>query len=63
MSKPYWIVWNETRTEGVIFSDKLDADYASQPHRTQLSVSVLAATFAEEVYDDEDRSAPQKVEL
>lgn len=55
MNKLY-IVWNNARNEGVIFTDKIDAKSATngKPHRASgyLSISSLADAF-HECYGDE----------
>lgn len=45
MAKQYYIVWNKTKTEGVVFDDLDDARYASDGVYNGGFTSTLADTF------------------
>ena len=61
----FWIVWNETKTEGFICNDQKDVETAmtGKKHRYQgvTSVSMLAAAFYD-AYEDEITSI-QEIEI
>lgn len=60
MSKEYFIVWNETKSEGFITSNENDAEFARSGFQGSMAVSSLAGamrdTYAHE--DDEDTELP-----
>lgn len=62
MSK-YYIVWNEEKTEGVIFDDERDAIFAQSGKRSMVGHSTLAYDWRDN-YDDLDGDVEiQEVEL
>lgn len=62
----YWIAWNETKCEGVIFDNKKDAMSAKtgKKHRDRgyPSISSIADNFYE-TYGEDDEVTIQEVEL
>jgi len=61
MSQPkFYIVWNETRTEGFITNDPDDAETASTGFRSKFATSTVGEAFYEAYSDDGE---PGDIEL
>jgi len=61
----FYIVWNQTRTEGFITDDRNDALFAAEGISTRNGSSTVGEAFRECYADDEDGEAlpMQEVEI
>lgn len=63
MGKTYYIVWNETRTEGYITDDLEDAEYASSGKQAGWSAPTLGVAFREAYEGLEDDFELQEIKI
>lgn len=65
MSKKYFIVWNENRSEGYITDDPEDADYTATGFSSSFGQSTLGVAFRESYAEDEesDEFEVQEIEI
>lgn len=54
MSKKYFIVWNDTRSEGFITQDQDDAEYTATGISTSFGVTTVGDSFRETYADGEE---------
>ena len=54
MSKKYFIVWNDTRSEGFITDDEDDANYTATGISNSFGVTTVGSAFRETYADDKD---------
>ncbi len=57
----YYIVWNESRTEGAVFDDRSDAEFAARHRPHGVMESALADAFRE--LNEDDALTIEEVEI